>query len=80
MFIDGVDANRRPALPTVYISRSCAAFARAGALAAQRGRVVHQVSFLYNPALPAVGSLAGVIGIVLTLIATLVSAVTLVRE
>ncbi|WP_259734809.1 ABC transporter permease [Synechococcus sp. CS-602] len=80
VFIDGVDANSA-GIANGYIQQILRRFRPEPGASPPSAPVRTQVSFLYNPGLTSSWFFVpGVIGIVLTLIATLVSAVTLVRE
>jgi len=80
VFIDGVDANSA-GIANGYIQQILRRFRPEPGALPPSAPVRTQVSFLYNPGLTSSWFFVpGVIGIVLTLIATLVSAVTLVRE
>ncbi|MCX5931586.1 MAG: ABC transporter permease [Cyanobacteria bacterium] len=80
VFIDGVDANSA-GIASGYIQQILRRFRPQMGAAPPTPPLRTQVSFLYNPGLTSSWFFVpGVIGLVLTLIATLVSAVTLVRE
>ena len=80
VFIDGVDANSA-GIASGYIQQILRRFRPQTGAAPPTPPLRTQVSFLYNPGLTSSWFFVpGVIGLVLTLIATLVSAVTLVRE
>ncbi len=81
VFIDGVDANSA-GIANGYIQQMLRRFRPTGAgTAARPPPVTAAVSFLYNPGLRSSWFFVpGVMGLVLTLIASLVSAVALVRE
>ncbi|MDM7952823.1 MAG: ABC transporter permease [Cyanobium sp. CZS 25K] len=81
VFIDGVDANSA-GIANGYIQQILRRFRPAGSPATPRPPpVTAAVTFLYNPGLRSSWFFVpGVMGLVLTLIASLVSAVALVRE
>ncbi|KEF41638.1 MAG: ABC transporter permease [Cyanobium sp. CACIAM 14] len=81
VFIDGVDANTA-GLANGYIQQILRRFRPEGSLTTARPPPVSAaVTFLYNPGLTSSWFFVpGVMGVVLTLIASLVSAVALVRE
>ena len=81
VFIDGVDANSA-GIASGYIRQILRRFRPEGNLTAARPPpVTAAVTFLYNPGLRSSWFFVpGVMGLVLTLIASLVSAVALVRE
>ncbi len=81
VFIDGVDANSA-GIANGYIQQMLRRFRPAGAgTDARPPPVTAAVTFLYNPGLRSSWFFVpGVMGLVLTLIASLVSAVALVRE
>ena len=80
VFIDGVDANSA-GIASGYIQQILRRFRPEAGVLPPTAPVRTQVRFLYNPGLTSSWFFVpGVIGLVLTLIATLVSAVTLVRE
>ncbi|WP_255094392.1 ABC transporter permease [Synechococcus sp. J7-Johnson] len=80
VFIDGVDANSA-GIASGYIQQILRRFRPEAGVLPPTPPVRTQVRFLYNPGLTSSWFFVpGVIGLVLTLIATLVSAVTLVRE
>ncbi|MCP9824858.1 ABC transporter permease [Synechococcus sp. EJ6-Ellesmere] len=80
VFIDGVDANSA-GIASGYIQQILRRFRPEAGASPPTPPLRTQVRFLYNPGLTSSWFFVpGVIGLVLTLIATLVSAVTLVRE
>ncbi len=80
VFIDGVDANTA-GIASGYISQIVRQYNRQLAANSTTPPVTTQVVFLYNPGLTSSWFFVpGVMGVVLTLIASLVSAVTVVRE
>jgi ABC-2 type transport system permease protein len=79
VFIDGVDANSA-GIANGYIQQILRRF-QFGSSSGRDPPVTPQVSFLYNPGLESSWFFVpGVMGLVLTVIASLVSAVALVRE
>lgn len=80
VFLDGVDANTA-GIASGYIRQILRHFQPEGAATAKPPPVTTAVTFLYNPGLRSSWFFVpGVMGLVLTLIASLVSAVALVRE
>ncbi len=80
VFIDGVDANSA-GIASGYINQIVARFRPEASAAPQPLPVQTAITFLYNPGLKSSWFFVpGVMGMVLTLLGTLVSAVTVVRE
>jgi ABC-2 type transport system permease protein len=80
VFIDGVDANTA-GIASGYISQMLRQYSRQFADTPISPPVTPQVVFLYNPGLRSSWFFVpGVMGLVLTLISSLVSAITVVRE
>lgn len=80
VFIDGVDANTA-GIASGYMTQMIQQYNRSLALNPVTLPVTTQVTFLYNPGLTSSWFFVpGVMGLVITLIGTLVSAVTVVKE
>lgn len=80
VFIDGVDANTA-GIASNYVTQIILQYNRSLANTQASPPVSTQVVFLYNPGLTSSWFFVpGVMGVVLTLIGTLISAVTVVRE
>jgi ABC-2 type transport system permease protein len=81
VFLDGVDANTA-GLASGYVERILARFRPEGAASRSPPQPLRaEVTFLYNPGLRSSWFFVpGVMGLLLTLLGTLVSAVTVVRE
>jgi ABC-2 type transport system permease protein len=80
VFIDGVDANTA-GIASGYMNQIIQQYNRSLALSPVTQPVIPQVTFLYNPGLTSSWFFVpGVMGLVITLIGTLVSAITVVKE